>query len=326
MNEFIAYGRKISSVFQLIGTLENDITKSIAWAFCQCPSFSKIVFDELLDIDCNSDNITIRYQQSEKDKGITDLEITDNELFYVIIEAKRGWILPGADQLLLYSTRKDLCNSNAKHKAIISMSECSMEYANTYLPIKNANGIPILHLPWKKLNSYALIAAEKSTHAQKRLLNELMTYLGGLMSMQPQSSNWVYVVSLSYDKAGDSDLSYIDIVEKKGKYYHPLGINGWPKEPPNYIAFRYDGRLQSIHHIEKYDITKNMHDLIPEMPDIEWDTTHFVYTLGPAIKPVKTVKTGRIYASGRKWAMIDLLLTSDTIAEACDLSYKRAQS
>ena len=82
MNEFIAYGRKISSVFQLIGTLENDITKSIAWAFCQCPLFSKIVFDELLDINCNSDNITIRYQQSEKNKGITDLEITDNELFY----------------------------------------------------------------------------------------------------------------------------------------------------------------------------------------------------------------------------------------------------
>ncbi len=38
----------------------------------------------------------IRYQEFEKDKGITDLEITDNQKFYIIIEAKRGWVLPGS--------------------------------------------------------------------------------------------------------------------------------------------------------------------------------------------------------------------------------------
>jgi hypothetical protein len=46
MGELIAYGSKVTSIFQLIGTLENDITKSIAWALCQCPYFSKCVFDE----------------------------------------------------------------------------------------------------------------------------------------------------------------------------------------------------------------------------------------------------------------------------------------
>ncbi|MCG2728873.1 MAG: hypothetical protein L6276_01100, partial [Acetobacterium sp.] len=40
-------------------------------------------------------------------------------------------------------------------------------------------------------------------------------------------------------------LSWIDIVEKRNKYFHPMGMNGWPKEPPNYIAFRYYGKLQS---------------------------------------------------------------------------------
>ena len=144
--------------------------------------------------------------------------------------------------------------------------------------------------------------------------------------MQEKTSNWVFVVSLSYTKAEGSNLSYVDIVEKKGKYYHPFGVRGWPKEAPNYIAFRYDGRLQSIHHIEDYVITKRIHDIIPELPDEEWETNHFVYTLGPAIKPSKTVKTGNIYASGRKWAMLDLLLTSDTIAEACDLSAQRVNS
>ena len=326
MGELTAYGSQVTSVFQLIGTLENDITKSIAWAFCQCSSFSKLVFDELFGIDCNPDNILISYQQWEAKKGITDLEITDNDLFYVIIEAKRGWVLPGSEQLTLYSERKSLTDIQAKNKAIITMSECSDDYAAAYLPFKCINGIPIKHLSWKHLYEIAVGATGQSSFAERRILKELTNYLGRIMTVQEKTSNWVFVVSLSYTKAEGSNLSYVDIVEKKGKYYHPFGVRGWPKEAPNYIAFRYDGRLQSIHHIEDYVITKRIHDIIPELPDEEWETSHFVYTLGPAIKPSKTVKTGNIYASGRKWAMLDLLLTSDTIAEACDLSAQRVNS
>ena len=95
LGELIAYGIPVTSIFQLIGTLENDITKSVAWAICQCPLFAKKLFDELFCIDCDPDSIRINYQVSEKDKGITDLENTDDKLFYAIIEAKRGWILPG---------------------------------------------------------------------------------------------------------------------------------------------------------------------------------------------------------------------------------------
>ena len=134
MSELTAYGNNITSVFQLIGTLENDITKSVAWALCQCPVFSKKLFDELLQIDCNPDKISIKYQQWESRKGITDLEITDGELFYAIIEAKRGWILPGSEQLTMYSERKDLQDSKAINKVIVSMSECSDEYTDAYLP------------------------------------------------------------------------------------------------------------------------------------------------------------------------------------------------
>ena len=326
MGELIAYGSMVTSIFQLIGTLENDITKSIAWALCQCPYFSKCVFDEILGIDCDPEQIQILYQQWETDKGITDLEVTDNHLFYVIIEAKRGWILPGADQLNRYSDRKGLCESPAETKAIITMSECSQEYADLYLPFCEVNGVPVKHLSWRRIYEIASASLEKSNNFQKQLLRELMEYFRGIMTMQQKTSNWVYVVSLSYAKAEGSSLSYVDIVEKKGMYYHPFGVRGWPKEAPNYVAFRYGGRLQSIHHIEKYAVTRRMHEVIPELPDEEWDTEHLVYTLGPAIKPSKTVKTGKIYASGRKWAMLDLLLTCDTISEACDLSSQRVNS
>lgn len=141
--------------------------------------------------------------------------------------------------------------------------------------------------------------------------------------MQTQESNWVSVVSLGSSKPENCDLTWIEIVQKHRKYFHPLGGNGWPKEPPNYIAFRYYGQLQSIHHIEDYVVTKNLHEEIPEMPGSDGTTNFFVYKLGPAIIPPKVVKTGNIYASGRKLAMLDTLLTADTIAEACNISKAR---
>ena len=325
MGELTAYGDTVTSVFQLIGTLENDITKSVAWALCQCQVFAKKVFDELFEIDCNPDKIRINYQVTEKDKGITDLEITDDDLFYAILEAKRGWILPGEDQLSMYCDRSIFSESPAKHKAIITMSECSLEYANEY-SFQEIKGIPIKHLSWRYLYEVAKISIPISNNAQKKLLHELMEYFGGIMTTQQKTSNWVYVVSLSDDKAEGSSLTYIDVVEKKGKYYHPFG-NKWPKEAPNYIAFRYQGKLQSIHHIDSYIITKNAHDEIPEMPDKEWDDAHFIYTLGPAIKPNKTIKTGnKVRMAARVWAMLDLLLTADTISEAMDLSKQRMNS
>ena len=323
MSRLVAYGTEVNSIFQLIGNLENDITKSIAWSLTRCPAFLKLVINEVMPIDINPQNVRIKYQEFEKNKGITDLEITVDSLFYIIIEAKRGWILPGEEQLTLYSRRRNIAESLVPNKAIVSMSECSEDYANTYLPFKAVNGIPVVHFSWRKLYELANSAKAISRISQKNLLKELMKYLGEIMTMQAKESNWVYVVSLSTSKPENCELTWIEIVEQKKKYFHPFGINGWPKEPPNYIAFRYNGKLQSIHHIESYTVTKSLHSAIIEMPDVEKVDEYFVYNLGEPIIPLKTVKTGNIYASGRKWAMLDTLLTADTIYEACEISRKR---
>lgn len=327
MGELIAYGNKVTSVFQLIGTLENDITKSIAWALCKCPVLMKKVIDEILGININPEKVRIGYQEFEKEKGITDLEITDDDLFYIIVEAKRGWILPYAEQLELYSKRKAIAQSGAKHKAIVSMSECSNEYANSYLSVHEVNGIPVQHLSWQRIYELANESRSGSSNPQKNLLKEIMEYLGGIMTMQSKESNWVYVVSLGEWHPDNCKLKWIDFVEKYRKYFHPVGggKGGWPKTPPNYIGFRYGGKLQSIHHIEDYVITRNLHEEFEEMPDEECEIDFFVYTLGPAIKPTHVVKTGRIYATGRVWAMLDTLLTSNTISEARDISKARMQ-
>ena len=323
MAELYTGGSRVSSVFHLIGDLENDITKSIAWVLANCPVFLSDFINDVFGIQIDAAKVLIRYQHAEKGKGITDLEITDNELFYIIIEAKRGWNLPGADQLSLYSKRKDFSTSNVKYKAIVTMSECTGIYAASHLPFAQINNIPVIHIPWRRIYELADLSRRLSNNSQKLLLDELKEYLRGIMTMQRKESNWVYIVSLASSKPTDCSLTWIDIVNLKKKYFHPVGGNGWPKEPPNYIAFRYYGQLQSIHHIEDYVVTYNLHTEIPEMPDYVESTNFYVYTLGPAIVPAKTVKTGKIYASGRKWAMFDTLFVCDTIADACNLSKNR---
>ena len=140
--------------------------------------------------------------------------------------------------------------------------------------------------------------------------------------MQDQQSNMVYVVSLGSGVPEGCSISWIDIIDKKGRYFHPVG-KGWPSNPPNYLGFRYRGKLQRIHHVESWKITDDLHSEIKEIGKGLWGYSHYCYSLGPAIIPNKDVKNGKVYPSGRVWAMLDLLMTCDTVSEARDMTNER---
>lgn len=88
-----------------------------------------------------------------------------------------------------------------------------MEYADSYLPFHEVNGIPVTHLSWKRIYILANESRAVSGFAQKDLLKELMEYLGGIMTMQEKASNWVYVVSVGTGHPDNCDLTWIDFVE-----------------------------------------------------------------------------------------------------------------
>lgn len=319
MPELYLHQRRIESIFSLLGEKENDITFSIGWALSRCPRFLQQFLQSALNTRsrCGSEDLVVSLQEFRKKEGITDIEIRDPDL-HVIAEAKRGWALPTPGQLKKYVPRFKA--TQAKERLIVTMSECSTEYARSFLPA-SVDGIDVRHIGWKEIS--ALISLSRATHAEKRLMQELRTYLATIVNMQQQESNWVYVVSLSHTEWA-TGLSFIDVVEKRRRYIHPYGTAGWPKEPPNYMGFRYDGRLQCIRHVEHAEVIRNFHPHFPECVNKE-EAPHFLYRLGPAIRPTQEVKTGSIYRAGRKWAMLDLLLTSKTIADASAQSYKRVR-
>ena len=298
----------------------------ISSAFHKCPIFMKSIVTQILNIEVNSRDVLVYNEKFDIDTGITDIELTDNKNFHIIFEAKRGWDLPASEQLAEYSLRKDFVNNSVEHKAIVTMSDCSKEYASHKLPFKEVNGVPILHISWKDVYKSAEFALNDSNDEQRNLLLEIQKYLRRIMIIQNTESNMVFVVSLSSKNSDDDSISCIDIIKKHNKYSCPVGVNGWPKEPPNYIGFCFDGKLQSIHHIDDYVVTKNLNDEVQEMPDEVLKNNHFVFNLGPKIAPSIETKFAQLHPNKRVWAMLDTLLTSNTISEATDITIKRQTS
>jgi hypothetical protein len=289
MAELFLHERKVETVFQLLGEQENDITYSVAWALANSPSFLKQLVQHIIGAPAETENVSIRLQQHEKDSGITD----------------RGSFL----------------GTNGKMRRIVPLSECSREYALHNLGCCEISGTRIEPTSWRELATLAIRALRQASHAERRLLREVLIYLRGLIAMQNSQSNWVFVVSLGAGTPAGWNISWIDIVRRKSAYFHPVG-NRWPKEPPNYIAFRYSGKLQSIHHIESAQVFTNPNTKFREIPEKDW-RPHFLYKLGPPFAPSHEVKMGNLYPNGRNWCMLDTLFTYKTISQARDASDKR---
>jgi hypothetical protein len=317
------HGRSIGTVFDLLGDKENDITYSVGWALAESESFTHLLLGDVLPGAPIDSLDIVQLQEGVSGAGFTDIEIKANEGdLHVVVEAKRGYSLPGIDQLEKYATRVD-----PQPTALLVLAEASLGFVKGRLPDLVA-GVPVHYRSWRDIEQLAGVAASKSRiHAEKRLLRDLSRYLRGLMTMQNVSSNLVYVVSLG-GEIEDTGISFRDVVTKHNTYFCPVGgaRGGWPKEPPNYLGFRFDGRLQQIRHVESYRVAEdNYGGFEPLKGKVDWgnDDRHWVFDLGPAIVPANDVRTGKLWPTHRGWIAIDLLLTSETVAEARDKTQAR---
>jgi hypothetical protein len=176
-------------------------------------------------------------------------------------------------------------------------------------------------LPWSAIIDLIDEVFPKAAMKEKWLLQNLKSYLREIVIMESQESNWVYVVSLSDSTPSWSKISWKDVIYKKRFYFYPQGKN-WPGIPPNYIAFRFEGRLQSIHHVEKYEVVQDAHKYIPEIKKGKIQD-HYLIWLGERFEPRKELPNGNIWSNGRLWCMLDTLFTSKNIKQACAISSKR---
>jgi hypothetical protein len=114
------HGREVSSVFELLGRDENDLTAALAFTLTRSPGLLSLILHRL-DPQADSAGVAVRLETRD-DHGRTDLEIeTDSHL--IIIEAKRGWLVPGETQLTKYAPRVAACGNGA----LVSLSAASQQ-------------------------------------------------------------------------------------------------------------------------------------------------------------------------------------------------------
>src|SRR5690348_6781141 len=99
MTDLTLYGRRVETVFELLGEAEDDITYSVGWGLAQSEGFARTLLAEAYGANVPVGELTaVRLQKIEKGTGRTDVEV-ESEWLHLVVEAKRGWQLPDYDQL-----------------------------------------------------------------------------------------------------------------------------------------------------------------------------------------------------------------------------------
>lgn len=319
--QLLKNNHRITSVFSLLGDKENDLTFSLAWIFSQNNEFLSWFLSKVIGDKIKYQKVDVTLQRYDgKNGGYTDIEFEVDDDWFIIVEAKKGLNLPNRNQIRKYLKRKKDYPSHFKTRFVV-LSDWPHEYV-----IKEINQYHLIEkvvpISWEQIFSEISKIYKKSNNYQKQLIRELEEYLKEVILMDNIESNRVFCVALSKEKAvGDARISYLDIVKKKRMYFYNVGKK-WPTPPPNYIAFRTDGKLLSIHYVIKYDIVDNLHKYIPEIPNRKYDPLYLLW-LDKPFGPAEVRKNGNIYVSGHVWFELDTIFTSKTIKDAQEKTRKR---
>ena len=102
--ELIRCGQEVSTIFDLFGSKENDMTFSLGWVLSHSEAFLRLLIADLCgDVPSRTEEAVIQLQTGRGLDGITDIEIKIGTELVLVIEAKKGPQLPTARQLAKYA-------------------------------------------------------------------------------------------------------------------------------------------------------------------------------------------------------------------------------
>ncbi len=316
MTELTRHRAAVPSVYSLLGTLENDLTAALGYTLARSPALRarmlRRVWPTKKPLDAHEATLALEERDAE---GRTDLELRLPGAL-VIFEAKRGWIVPTNDQLAKYVGR---IAAEPKGGVLVTLSQASRDLATAYGLPASINDIPVVHLPWTDALDDINAARHGCRGTERVWLDELHAYLREVIRMRRPEDCMTYCVVLNQDKPGDGgSRTFLEYVTDAHCYFHPYGAgNGWPAEPPNFMAFRWGGYVQRIHRVTRAEVIPSLLHRFPDVPANAVTTTpHAVYDLGPRIPPFDPIPTGKNYRAARLRVLLDQLQTAPTLEAA----------
>lgn len=304
------HGNDVTSVFDLLGRDENDLTAALAFTMANSSGLLDLVLRRL-EMPAAGEGTLLRLEERDE-FGRTDLEI-DNGTHLVIIEAKRGWLLPDEAKFEKYVHRITERGAGC----LASLSAASSEWARQILPTA-VSGVPVIHYPWDSMRQDLLVAREQARGGERAWLNELTEYLRKAVRMRDFADSRTYCVVVSNDyPGGGGGRTFRDFVTAEQCYFHPYGWgSGWPKAPPNFLAFRWDNQVQRIHRVASSEVIPSLQSRWPDTPLGDGTLRpHMLYHLGPPI-PGPPFPTDGNYRASRVWFVLDQLLVTGSLREA----------
>lgn len=314
-------GVEVESVFAINGINENVLSAAFAFSLHASLEFLDAVTSDLIPGFRAETPAEIRIQNARRSEGITDVEIRVPGSAYFIFEAKAHSIRPSDSQLRTYSKR---CLASGLQACMVSLVNGPYLMAHLQRESTEMNGVPVHFRTWRWARQLAVQArAREKTPRARLVLQEFSELVEGIVARDPIYSNETFVVSLGPGKPMGWEISWIEIVEKYSRYFYPFQAKGWPV-PPNYMGFRYGGRLQCVRHVTSYEIVDDVRVKFRGASKGDDWGPHYLLTLGPAIRPTHEVGLGpRVQQSARVWCMIDTLLTCPTISDALTETERR---
>lgn len=309
-NRVTRHGKACSSVFDLLGHGENDLTAALGFTLARSSRLLTRLVARLVPKG-EAAGAAIAMETAD-DLGRTDLEITTRE-HLIVVEAKRGWTLPTVEQLASYAGRIRGHGGGL----LVTLSDCSAEWAELKLP-PSVDGVTVTHLPWTAVRADLAIVQRAARGTERIWLDELDDYLRRAIRVRDPGDALAYCVVLSTGRpGGGGSRTFLDFVLGENVYYHPFGWGGgWPTLPPNFFAFRWDNKVRRIQRVMSHEVIPDLQSRwtdIPEDPDTI--RPHIVHHLGPPLR-MEPVPNGKPYRANRMWVLVDQLLTCDTLADA----------
>ena len=313
-------------MFDLLGEAEDDITYSVGWGLAQSEDFARILLGEAYGACTAEGELTaVRLQETDKLTGRTDVEIESKRL-HLIVEAKRGWELPTYGQLKQYAER--LRSNEQREGCVLVVSECAPYYPPVAALPGEIFGIPIMYMAWSRVAELVERSASACRRpAERRLLLDLHRYLRRLTTVQNTTSNLVYVVTLQDKPLDWSDLTFKQIVYDRDRYFHSIGgPGGWPKTPVKLsrlpvrcppAAHSACRRLRGHYRASHILAGNPCGSIVGADLHVHARTGHRADEEDPH---------GDMHRNARAWAALDLLLTSETITQARDLTRARHEA
>lgn len=222
MAELTRHGASVSSVLDLLGTNENDLTSALGFALVKSTALLAAIVQRVWPAATGADlEAATLALEVRGDVGRTDLQIALPSAL-LIIEAKRDWLLPTVGQLRAYAPRVRAHGAGA----LVTLSQASGALARAQVP-PEVDGVSVAHLSWRDV-LVDLDAVRRDRRGLERVwLDELTTYLKGVVRLRSVADSWTYCVVLNNERPGDGgERTFRQYVADDHVYFHPYGAGG----------------------------------------------------------------------------------------------------